>query len=260
MEPHGGTADGPAPSWADRPLVVLPTYQEADDIVTVLSRVRAAAPDAAVLVVDDGSPDGTADLAEAAAAELGSIGVLRRPGKSGLGSAYRDGFREGLARGASVLVEMDADLSHDPAELPRLIGPVQAGEADLVVGSRYVPGGSIPKWAWHRRALSRWGNRYAAAVLGIPVVDATSGFRAYSADLLRRIDLASVRADGYGFQIEMAYRAHQRGARIVEHPIAFSEREHGQSKMSSRIVVEALFLVTGWGIRDRLLGGRDTGS
>ena len=243
----------PEPTWRGKPLVVLPTYQEADNVVTVLGRIRAALPDGAILVVDDGSPDGTADLAEAAASELGQITVRRRAGKSGLGSAYRLGFVEGLAAGAAALVEMDADLSHDPAELPHLLAPVLAGEADLVVGSRYVPGGSIPSWSWHRRALSRWGNRYASLVLGLPIADSTSGFRAYSVDLVGRIDLASVRADGYGFQIEMAYRSHRLGARIREHPIAFVDRELGTSKMSSRIVVEALALVSWWGVRDRIL-------
>ena len=235
------------------PLVVIPTYQEADNIEVVLRRVRHAVPDAHVLVVDDGSPDGTAALAEAVGEELGAIDVLRRTQKSGLGAAYRAGFAWGLERGATVLVEMDADLSHDPAALPSLLAPALADEQDLVVGSRYVPGGRIPDWAWHRRMLSRWGNRYTSVALGMDVKDATAGYRAYRADVLKRIDLESVRADGYGFQIEMAYRTHRCGGRILEVPISFSEREHGTSKMSGAIIAEALLLVTWWGLRDRVL-------
>ena len=235
-----------------RVLVVLPTYQEAANIVTVLHRLRAAAPDAGVLVVDDGSPDGTADLAEEAGRELGGVEVLRRPGKAGLGSAYRAGFAHGMAQGAEVLVEMDADLSHDPAVLPDLLAAVEGG-ADLAVGSRYVPGGSIPEnWPWHRRALSRWGNRYTAGMLRLPVADATAGYRAYRADLLRRIALDTVSTDGYGFQIDMTYRTVQAGGRIAEIPIEFVDRTLGTSKMSTRIVVEALLAVTWWGLRDRV--------
>ena len=233
-----------------RTLVVLPTYQEAGNIAEVLRRLRASVPAADVLVVDDSSPDGTAELAKAVGIELGAVDVLVRPGKGGLGSAYRTGFAEGLARGYEVLVEMDSDLSHDPAALPALLRAVEEG-ADLVVGSRYVPGGSIPEWPWHRRALSRWGNRYAAAVLGLDVRDSTSGFRAYRATALAGIDLGSVRADGYGFQIEMTYRVAASG-RVVELPIEFADRERGTSKMSSRIIVEALVLVTWWGLRDRV--------
>ena len=259
-----GSADGPgtggvrrpatAKSYADamRALVVLPTYEEADNIAEVLRRLRAAVPAAHVLVVDDSSPDGTADVAKAAGVEVGGIEVVVRPGKAGLGSAYRHGFREGLAEGYDVLVEMDSDLSHDPASLPDLLRAVEQG-ADLALGSRYVPGGSIPHWPVHRRALSRLGNRYAARMLRLPVRDSTSGFRAYCAEMLRRIELDAVRADGYGFQIETAYRVAQLGGRIVERPIEFRDRERGTSKMSLRIVVEALALVTWWGVRDRVL-------
>jgi dolichol-phosphate mannosyltransferase len=232
-------------------LVVLPTYQEADNITAVLQRVRAALPSSTVLVVDDSSPDGTAELAEATAAQLGGIEVIRRPAKRGLGRAYRSGFEWGLARQFEVLVEMDADLSHDPADVPRLCATVEEG-ADLVIGSRYVPGGSIPAWSWYRRALSRYGNRYTAAMLRLPITDATSGFRAYRASTLVDLGLATVRAEGYGFQVEMAYRVAQRGGKVVEIPISFSDRSSGRSKMSGRIVVEALVLVTWWGIRDRL--------
>jgi dolichol-phosphate mannosyltransferase len=231
-------------------LVVLPTYEEAHNIASVLRRLRNAVPRADILVVDDASPDGTADIARAASAELGRVDVLVRAGKLGLGSAYRDGFMRGLRRGYQVLVEMDSDLSHDPAALPGLLQAVASG-ADLAVGSRYIPGGSIPHWSVFRRALSRLGNCYASWVLALPLVDATSGFRAYRADIVARLDLRSVRADGYGFQIEMAYRVARAGGNIVELPIEFVDRRRGTSKMSSRIVVEALLLVTWWGLRDR---------
>ena len=235
-----------------RTLIVLPTFNEADNIVEVLQKLRAVVPEASVLVVDDSSPDGTADLVEKVAEEIGDVSVMRRPAKSGLGSAYRDGFRHGLAAGYDVMVEMDSDLSHDPAALPSLLA-VAADGAALALGSRYIPGGSIPDWSWHRRALSRWGNRYAAAVLGIDVNDATSGYRAYRAEVLAGIDFHTVQADGYGFQVEMAYRVLASGGRIVEVPISFTDRVRGESKMSSRIVVEALVLVTWWAIRDRVL-------
>jgi dolichol-phosphate mannosyltransferase len=233
------------------PLVVLPTYDEAENVVEVLGRIRASLPAATVLVVDDGSPDGTADLAEERSEVVGGVDVLRRAEKAGLGSAYRDGFRWGLERGFDVLLEMDSDLSHDPAALPSLLGAVEHG-ADLVIGSRYVPGGSIPNWSWHRRWLSKWGNRYAAGVLGLAVNDSTAGFRAYRASMLRRIDLEGVVADGYGFQIEMTYDVVRLGGAVVEVPIDFADRIRGTSKMSSRIVVEALGLVTWWGVRDRV--------
>lgn len=240
-------------SPAVRTLIVLPTFQEAENIDEVLERARAALPDADVLVVDDNSPDGTADLAEAAGQRLGGrISVLRRPGKAGLGSAYRAGFAVGLREGYDVLVEMDSDLSHDPASLPDLIGAVEAG-ADLAIGSRYVPGGSIPNWATHRLLLSRWGNRYASAVLGLDVRDATAGFRAYRSTMLARIPLGDIHADGYAFQIEMAYAVTRRGGTITEVPIAFTDRIRGTSKMSGRIVVEAMGLVTWWAVRDRVL-------
>lgn len=235
-----------------RTLIVLPTFNEADNIVEVLQKLRAVVPEASVLVVDDSSPDGTADLVEEVAEEIGDVAVMRRPAKSGLGSAYRDGFRHGLAAGYDVMVEMDSDLSHDPAALPSLLAAAADGAA-LALGSRYIPGGSIPDWSWHRRALSRWGNRYAAAVLGIDVNDATSGYRAYRTEALAGIDFHTVQADGYGFQVEMAYRVLASGGRIVEVPISFTDRVRGESKMSSRIVVEALVLVTWWAIRDRIL-------
>jgi len=229
-------------------LVVIPTYEEAENIADVVARVHHASPEVHVLVVDDASPDGTGDLVEALAADDARLHLLRRPGKAGLGSAYRAGFRWGAAEGFDVMVEMDADLSHDPAALPSLLARIADG-ADLAIGSRYVPGGSIPDWSWHRKALSRWGNRYAGAVLGLEVADATAGYRAYRASALDAIDLDSVRADGYGFQIEMAYRVARNGGRIDEVPIAFTDRVRGTSKMSGRIIVEALVLVTWWGAR-----------
>jgi glycosyltransferase involved in cell wall biosynthesis len=236
-----------------RTLVVLPTYNEAENIVEVLQRVRGAVPDAGILVVDDASPDGTADLVEKVAPEIGDVRVLARTGKAGLGSAYRAGFVAGMDEGADVLVEMDSDLSHDPDDLPSLLAAVAHG-ADLAIGSRYVPGGRIPNWSWHRKMLSRWGNRYAAGVLGLAVNDSTSGYRVYRATALKAIDLAEVRAEGYGFQIEMTYRLVRRGGSVVEVPIAFVDRQRGTSKMSNRIVTEALALVTWWAVRDRLLG------
>ncbi len=230
-----------------RILVVVPTYNEAANIEALLREVHAALPDAGILVVDDGSPDGTAELAEKAAVEIDDVHVLRRTEKSGLGSAYRAGFHWGLAAGYDACVEMDADFSHDPAALPGLVGPLEDGY-ELVVGSRYVPGGSIPNWSWSRHLLSWGGNRYADAVLGLGVRDSTAGFRAYAASVLERLDLDRIRAEGYGFQIEMTYRVKQAGAPITEVPISFVDRVAGESKMSSAIVVEAFLLVAWWGL------------
>jgi dolichol-phosphate mannosyltransferase len=232
-------------------LVIIPTYQEAENIADVLGRVRAAVPDAHVLVVDDGSPDGTADLAEAAGAELGQIDVLRRASKSGLGPSYRAGFAWGLERDHTVLLEMDADLSHDPAMLPALIAAAADGDADLAIGSRYIPGGAVPGWPASRRLLSQWGNRYVGTMLHMPVRDATAGFRAYTASILEKVGLDQIRADGYGFQTEMAYEVSKAGGTITEIPIVFRDRVRGDSKMHPDIVLEALWLVTRWGARDR---------
>jgi dolichol-phosphate mannosyltransferase len=239
-----------------RTLVVTPTYIEAENITEYLTRLRAAVPDADVLVVDDNSPDGTGDLAEELAKELDQIEVLHQPGKTGLGVAYRAGFGVGLERGYEVLVQMDADLSHDPAALPSLLAGLDGG-ADLVIGSRYVPGGSVPHWPVHRRALSRYGNRYASLALRTGVKDATSGYRAYRSSMLRRVRYETTRAVGYCFQIELAYRVSQAGGRIVEVPITFTDRVRGHSKMSAKIMAEELLLVTWWGLRDRLPLGRD---
>jgi dolichol-phosphate mannosyltransferase len=229
-------------------LVVLPTYNESENIDRVLRRIREALPDATVLVVDDGSPDGTAEMAETLGKEIGGIELLRRHQKSGLGSAYRAGFRWGLDHGFDACIEMDADLSHEPEALPGLVAALSGG-TEVVVGSRYVEGGAIPNWAWHRRLLSRGGNLYASALLGLGVADSTSGFRVYAASVLERIDLDRIRADGYGFQIEMTYQSKRAGATVTEVPIRFVDRVEGESKMSTFIVVEALGLVTWWGIQ-----------
>jgi dolichol-phosphate mannosyltransferase len=234
-----------------RTLVITPTYDEAENIEEWLRRTRATLPDADVLVVDDNSPDGTGGVAERVAAELGRIQVLHRPMKEGLGVAYRAGLGAGLEQGYELLCHLDADLSHDPAVLPVLIARLEDDGADLVIGSRYVPGGSIPNWPWFRRALSRVGNFYAGFVLGTSVRDNTSGYRVYRAEILKDIDYASTRAKGYGFMIETAYRVWLRGGRIVESPIAFTDRVRGYSKMTLRVAAEELLLVTWWGLRDR---------
>ena len=239
-----------------RILVVLPTYNESANIEQILRSVRVNLPTANILVVDDSSPDGTADVAKTMSRELGSIDVLIRPQKSGLGPAYLAGFRWGMDRGYESFIEMDSDFSHDPASLPALIHPMTDG-ADLVIGSRYVPGGSIPDWKLSRRLLSRFGNLYAKWMLDLGVEDSTAGFRVYSGRILKEIELDTVTASGYGFQIEMTFRAKRAGAVIREVPIRFVDRVHGESKMSSSVVTEALALVTKWGLR-RLLFDRHT--
>jgi len=231
-------------------VVVVPTYDEADNIVALCERVRTALPEADLLVVDDSSPDGTAELARRAGERLGQISVLERTHKGGLGAAYRAGFAAAIERGAEVCVQIDADLSHDPAVLPALVANIEHG-ADLAIGSRYVPGGRTVDWPRHRQALSRWGNRYAAGVLGLAVNDATAGLRAYSVSALRQMDFETVRADGYGFQVEMTHRLVRAGGRIVEFPITFTERVAGESKLSGGIIHEALVLVGRLWIADR---------
>ena len=233
-----------------RPVVVLPTFNEADNVVQLLRAVRTAAKDADVIVVDDASPDGTADLAEAAAADLGGVKVLRRMGKRGLGEAYRHGFTIAFDEGYDAIVSMDCDFSHDPGRIPAMLAAVDDG-ADVVVGSRYVPGGRTVDWPAHRRLLSRWGNRYTAALLGIQVRDCTSGFRAYRADALRAIDPAATTAEGYAFLSELLWMMMRDGATVVEVPITFADRVRGTSKMSWPIIVESMTLVTRWGIADR---------
>ena len=233
-----------------RTLVCIPTYLEVENIEDALTRVRTHAPTVDVLVIDDSSPDGTADLAEKVAKGLGQIDVLHRPEKKGLGDTYRAGFAVGIDRGYDVLVQMDADLSHDATELPVLLGLVEDG-ADLAIGSRYVPGGSVPHWPWHRRALSRWGNWYSGFMLSCHVRDMTAGYRAYRRETLEAVDYAGTRAVGYGFQIELAYRVSRWGGTVVETPITFTDRERGHSKMSPKVAFEELWLVTWWSIRDR---------
>jgi glycosyltransferase involved in cell wall biosynthesis len=231
-------------------VVVVPTYNEADNIVALCEQVRAVLPDAEILVVDDGSPDGTAASAREAGERLGRVTVIEQADKGGLGAAYRAGFDAALDRGAEICVQIDADLSHDPAALPALVTNIEHG-ADLAIGSRYVPGGLTIDWPRGRQALSRWGNRYAAGVLGLAVNDATAGYRAYSADALRRMDFETVGADGYGFQVEMTHRLVRAGGRIVEFPITFRERKAGESKLSQGIVHEALVLVMRLWVEDR---------
>ncbi len=227
-----------------RTLVVLPTYNEILNIELMLRALRGIVPDVSILVVDDGSPDGTAAHARALADELGSISILERSTKSGLGGAYRAGFSWGLERGFDHFVEIDCDFSHDPQALPTLLAA--GADHDVVIGSRYVRGGSIPKWSMLRLLLSRGGNQYASLMLGLNVKDSTAGFRVYSDRALTLIDFRTVTADGYGFQIEMTFRARRAGASIIEVPISFTDRTRGDSKMSSAIVVEALWLVTKW--------------
>ena len=235
-----------------RTLIIIPTYLEAENIADVLREVRTSVPDADILVVDDSSPDGTAELAKATADELGRIDTLVQAGKGGLGVAYRAGFAYGFTRDYDVIVQMDADFSHEPTALPELLGKIETG-ADVAIGSRYVSGGNIPNWPATRRVLSRVGNFYASTLLGLGIRDATSGFRAYRAPVLRSVVAGATRATGYGFQVELAYRAHHLGARIVEVPITFNDRVRGVSKMSWHIIGEAMSLVTWWGVRDRLL-------
>jgi dolichol-phosphate mannosyltransferase len=209
-----------------------------------------------VLVVDDNSPDGTAGLARELADQLGQIDVLVRKEKAGLGTAYRAGFAIGIERGYDVLVQMDADLSHDPAAIPALVAGLD-DEVGLVIGSRYVPGGSIPHWPWHRRALSRYGNLYTRVALGLKARDLTSGYRAWKATTLVGIDYEATHATGYLFQMEMAYRVDRHGERISEVPITFTDRVRGTSKMSGAVIFEELTRVTWWGLRDRVFRRKD---
>ena len=236
-------------SLEHRALVIVPTYNERDSIEEVVTRLFEAAHDSVeVLVVDDASPDATAELVKKLAADR-PIHVLERGAKLGLGTAYWDGFRWAMARGYWAVVEMDADLSHDPADVPRLLSALD--DADLVIGSRYVPNGRTLNWGRLRSALSLGGNLYARMWLGWPIKDATSGFRAYRTSAVAQLNPHAVRSEGYAFQIEMARRIYRRGGRVVEVPITFTERARGRSKMSRRIVVEALWRVTLWGAADR---------
>jgi len=239
--------------------VVLPTYNEVDNLGPITAAIVAALPASTVLVVDDNSPDGTGRLADDLATGDPRIRVLHRAAKQGLGRAYLDGFAHALGEGATTVVQMDADFSHDPGALPGLIGPVTAGEADLVIGSRYAPGGGVVDWGLGRRIVSRGGSLFARTVLALGPQDLTGGFKAWRAATLAAVPFDGVHAGGYVFQIEMTFRASRAGARIREVPISFRDRRIGQSKMSRRIIVEALVVVVtlrAEELRDRLLRRR----
>jgi dolichol-phosphate mannosyltransferase len=233
--------------------LVLPTYNEAENIEplvrAVLPRLAEASPEHRVLIVDDNSPDGTGEIADRLAAELPAVKVLHRERKEGLGRAYLAGFGRALAGGAELVMEMDSDFSHDPADVPRLIAA--AADADLVLGSRYVEGGGVTNWGLVRRMLSRGGSWYARVVLQVPVRDLTGGFKCFRREVLERLDLDGVHADGYGFQIELTYRAIKAGFRVKEVPIKFRERDVGSSKMTARIALEAIWKVPALRVRRR---------
>lgn len=235
-------------------VVVIPTYDERATLATLLDRLHAAVPDAHALVVDDNSPDGTGVLADELAAADDRVHVLHRSVKAGLGAAYVAGFRWALARGYEVMVEMDGDGSHAPEDLPRLLNALAADArgADLVLGSRYVPGGRVVNWPRHRQWLSRGGNLYSRLALGVHLHDITGGFRAYRRRVLEGLDLDTVASQGYCFQVDLAWRTVRAGFTVVEVPITFTEREQGQSKMTGGIVREALWRVTIWGAQHRL--------
>lgn len=232
-----------------RVLVVTPTYNERDNLETFVASVFEALPDAHVLVVDDGSPDGTGKIADRLAGSDERVSVLHRSGKLGIGSAYLQGFAQGIREGYEVLVQMDTDLSHDPRYLPDFLAALEGG-ADLVLGSRNIPGGGVDGWGPGRHLLSKGGSLYSRAILGLPVRDLTSGYKAWRADVLRAVDLGAIRSEGYSFQIEMTWRAIRRGFRVVEVPIVFVDRRAGKSKMSRQIFFEAVAMV--WKLR---LGG-----
>ncbi len=231
-------------------LVVVPTYNERDNLAPILTRLHTALPSVDVLVVDDGSPDGTGELADKLAVGDDRVHVLHRTVKAGLGAAYIAGFRWGLARDYQVLVEMDADGSHAPEDLPRLLDALT--DADLVIGSRYVPGGRVVNWPRGREILSRGGNIYARLALGVRINDITAGYRAYRRRVLEKLELDDVASHGYCFQVDLSWRTVRAGFTIVEVPITFTEREIGTSKMSGNIVREALLRVTQWGVKNRV--------
>lgn len=245
-----------------RSLVIVPTYNEASSIRPILARIRSAVPDADVLVVDDDSPDGTGRIADDIAAADPRVRVLHRPTKVGLGAAYLQGFALAIDEGYDAVVEIDADGSHDPAELPALLGMLESEAADLVIGSRWVTGGEVVNWPWARRAISRSGNRYARWMLRSNIHDLTAGFRAYRTTALSGLDRSAVSSQGYCFQVELAWRVEAAGGVVREHPIAFVERASGRSKMHAGIVAEALVRVTGWGISSHCGRGplRSTGA
>jgi dolichol-phosphate mannosyltransferase len=233
-----------------RSVIVLPTYNEGENIEPFLRAVRKAAPTTDVLVVDDNSPDGTGQIAETVGAELGRIDVLHRAAKHGLGSAYREGFAQVLAGPYDVVISMDADFSHDPEQLSEFIRLIAEG-ADVVIGSRYITGGGTTDWPVHRQLLSKWGNTYTRGILGVGARDCTSGYRGYRATSLAAIDPTSTSAEGYAFLTELVRRLTRDGATVVETPIIFRDRTRGKSKMSGRIIAESMLLVTAWGLLDR---------
>jgi len=233
-----------------RILVIIPTFNELESITSIIPRVRASVPQAEILVVDDNSPDGTGELADVLAMEDPAVHVMHRLGKEGLGAAYLAGFGWALQEGYDVVVEMDADGSHQPEQLPSLLDAL--GDADLVLGSRWVDGGQVENWSKRREFLSRGGSLYSRLLLGIPLHDTTGGYRAFRAETLRQLDLHEVASQGYCFQVDLAWRATQRRLRVREVPITFVERTAGTSKMNQRIVVEALWRVTVWGLDDRV--------
>jgi dolichol-phosphate mannosyltransferase len=240
----GPAAPGSIPGNArPGPWIVLPTYNEAENLDSIAAAILGALPDATLLVVDDGSPDGTGRMADLLADADVRVRVLHRTAKAGLGRAYLAGFRVALGSGATAVLQMDADWSHDPAAVPSLLAPIVDGSADLVIGSRYTPGGGVVDWGMARRVISRGGSLFARLVLRLPARDLTGGFKAWRAGTLAAIDFDGVHAGGYVFQIEMTYRANRLGARIREVPITFRDRRVGQSKMSRRIIVEALVVV-----------------
>lgn len=229
--------------------MVVPTYNEAENLRSIVSRIRAAVPQIDVLVVDDGSPDGTGQIADQLASEDQQVTVVHRSVKEGLGAAYVHGFRIALQRGYEVIGEMDADGSHKPEQLPLLLAALQ--DADVVLGSRWVPGGSVVNWPWTRVALSRGGNLYARCLLGISLRDATGGFRLFRRAALEDINLATVQSIGYCFQADLAWRALRAGLRVREVPIEFVERERGESKMTPEVALESLYRITRWGVQER---------
>lgn len=231
-------------------LVIIPTYNEAENIKSIVGRVRASVPEAHVLIADDNSPDGTGKIADELVAEDDQVQVLHRKGKEGLGAAYLAGFAWGLEHGYGVLIEMDADGSHQPEELPRLLTALKG--ADLVLGSRWVPGGRVVNWPKSREFISRGGSLYSRALLDVAIRDVTGGFRAFRRETLEGLGLAEVASQGYCFQVDLARRAIKAGYHVVEVPITFVEREFGDSKMSRDILVEALWRVTTWGVEERV--------
>jgi glycosyltransferase involved in cell wall biosynthesis len=251
---------GGSDHMSERVLVCIPTYNERENLPVVLSRVRAANPDVDVLIIDDGSPDGTGEIADELAVNDPNVHVMHRSEKSGLGTAYVQGFEWGLERGYDILVEMDADGSHQPEELSRLLAPLDPTGpegADVVLGSRYVDGGLVRNWPRSRMLLSRGGNAYVRLVLGLPLRDATGGYRAYRGDVLRKLELAEVASQGYCFQVDLAWQAWRAGFNVVEVPITFIERTLGESKMSKSVVAEAFWRVAWWGIRSRPTARRE---